>query len=125
MNGFRMPLFLTMLCLTGMAAIADDKPTVRLEFRRAEEKPMEGLTEAMAPNGKDKIYLHKAADLTNEDVASVKVGESRSGSPELRLTFTKEGAENEKALNGAPGQTTCHPRRWKSDHRAHTPGSAF
>src|SRR5439155_25881752 len=45
----------------------DEKPKVKIEFRRAETKPADGLTEAAVPGGKEKIYLHKTPDLTNED----------------------------------------------------------
>jgi preprotein translocase subunit SecD len=100
MSGSTVPLFLATLCLTGLLADdkPNDKPAIRVEFRRAEEKPGDGLTEATAPLLKDKIYLHKTADLTNEDIAEVKRGENEFG-PTLWFTFTQAGAKKMATLS--------------------------
>ncbi len=80
---------------TGLApARPDEKPKVKIEFRRAETKAAEGLTEATVPGQKEKIYLHKAADATNEDIAEAKVGvDGRTLDPAIEVRFTKEGAK--------------------------------
>ena len=70
----------------------DKKPRVRLEFRRAETKPAEGLTEATEMGPGVKVYLRKMADITNEDVAEARVAEAALGRPALEFIFTKEGA---------------------------------
>jgi preprotein translocase subunit SecD len=67
------------------------KPRIRLEFRRAETKPAEGLTEATEAGTGTKVYLHKAPDLTNEDVAEARVADA-FGRPAIEFVFTKEGA---------------------------------
>jgi preprotein translocase subunit SecD len=77
----------------------DDKPKVKIEFRRAETKAAEGLTEATVPGSKQKIYLHKAADLTNADVAEATVGEDAGKKPTLDIKFTKEGVKKAATLS--------------------------
>ncbi len=81
------------------SAQADEPVKAKLEFRRAETKPAEGLTEAMVLGQKDKIYLHKAAELTEADVAEVRVGMDRFSDPCIDITFTKKGAEKMAKLS--------------------------
>jgi preprotein translocase subunit SecD len=75
-----------------LPAVADDAPKARVEFRRAETAPAPGLTEAVVAGTKDKVYLHKAADLTGADVASAKVG-GTAGARTIDLTFTPAGGK--------------------------------
>jgi preprotein translocase subunit SecD len=88
---------LFLACLAGMGQVptigASDNPKVKVEFRRAETEPAPGLTEATEVGTKQKIYLHKEADLTNEDLADVHSGKDSSGKPVIEVTFTKEGAK--------------------------------
>lgn len=69
-----------------------DKPAVKLELRRAEKEPAEGLTEATVEGSKDKVYLHKTAELTNDDIAKAEVSEDERKQPCISITFTKEGS---------------------------------
>src|SRR5262245_10763329 len=77
-----------------------EKPKIKFELRRAETKPADGLTPAEVPGGKDKIYLHKASDVTNEDVASASVGVSpQTFKPVIEILFTKDGAKKVEKLS--------------------------
>src|SRR5258708_2783790 len=62
---------------------------VKIEFRRAETAAREGLTEATV--GGMKIYLHKSAEIANEDIADARATVDGKGAPEVEITFTKEG----------------------------------
>ena len=62
---------------TAWADKPDDKPKVKIEFRRAETKPAEGLVEAAVPGSKEKIYLHKEADATSADIPRHRESTSR------------------------------------------------
>jgi len=75
----------------------DEKRRVKVEFRKAETKPADGLTEAKAQGREEKIYLHKKAELTNEDIAEARPAEA-AGAPALEIIFTKEGSKKIAAL---------------------------
>jgi len=84
------------------AARPDEKeqPKIKFELRRAETKPADGLTPAEVPGAKDKIYLHKTSDVTNEDVASASVGVSpQTFKPVIEILFTKDGAKKVEKLS--------------------------
>jgi preprotein translocase subunit SecD len=68
------------------------KPTLKVEFRRAEHRPAEGLTEAAVAGTTEKVYLHKSADATNEDIAEAYAGVDSLRKPTVEITFTKKGA---------------------------------
>lgn len=91
------------LCLGYMTlALADkpdDKHRVKIEFRRAETTPGEGLTEATVPGTRNKVYLHKSADATNEDIAKARPIEDTRKNPAIEITFTKEGAKKMAKLS--------------------------
>jgi preprotein translocase subunit SecD len=80
----------------GMTAVAsekpDEKPAVKVEIRRAEKEKADGLTEATVEGTKEKVYLHKTAELTNADIAEAKV-EGTDKNLEIRVTLTKAGGE--------------------------------
>ncbi len=71
----------------------DDKPKVKVEIRRAESKKAEGLIEAKIEGTQKKVYLHKAADATNADIASARVIEDEFKLVSIEIVFTKEGAK--------------------------------
>ncbi len=71
---------------------ADDAPA-KVEIRRAETKAAEGLTEANVVGSESKIYLHKEAELSGADIASVGVTTDKEGAPAVEMTLTKEGAK--------------------------------
>jgi preprotein translocase subunit SecD len=76
----------------------DEKPKVKIEIRRAETKAADGLTEATVAGTTEKVYLHKAADATNEDVAEARVvGDGEKSA--IEVVFTKEGAKKMAALS--------------------------
>jgi preprotein translocase subunit SecD len=87
-------VFLALLCCTVQAdpKKADAKPRIKLEFRRAESKAADGLTEKTVEGSKTKVYLHKTADATNEDVAQASVATDDQERPTIEITFTKQGA---------------------------------
>jgi preprotein translocase subunit SecD len=61
----------------------------KVELRRAESKPAEGLVEAKIEGSDTKIYLHKTADLTNDDIAGASVTDDKT--PAIEVIFTKDG----------------------------------
>jgi preprotein translocase subunit SecD len=82
-----------LLCCAALApwAASADKPAVKVEFRRAEVKPAEGLTEATVSGTEQKVYLHKVAELTNEDIAGASVVTDKSKASVVDVELTKEG----------------------------------
>jgi preprotein translocase subunit SecD len=100
---FTTALCLAAIWLSGTAATADDKPkdkpAVKVEFRRAEKAAAEGLTEATVEGSKEKIYLHKTAELTNDDIAEVKASEDSQKQPSISITLTKDGAAKMKKIS--------------------------
>lgn len=83
---------------------ADDPktpPKVKVEFRRVEQNPGEGLTEAIDPSTSEKIYLHKKVELDNSDIASARYEFYRFqeiDNHNADISFTKEGAKKIEAL---------------------------
>jgi preprotein translocase subunit SecD len=78
-----------LLCCVTLAAwaAAADKPAVKVEFRRAEVKPAEGLTEATVKGTEQKVYLHKVAELTNDDITGAGViADKKATVVEVELT---------------------------------------
>jgi len=67
------------------------KPEVKVEIRRAEAEPADGLTEAIVAGTNQKVYLHNKADVTNEDIADAKVIFVEDKYPAIEITFTKAG----------------------------------
>ncbi len=92
------------LCLDCVPAAADGpdgKPRAKVEVRRAETEPGEGLTEAAVVGTTDKAYLHASPDATGEHVAEARATEDDAGHPAIEVTFTKEGAKKMAALSEA------------------------
>ena len=83
-------------CVTPLGA---QKPTVKVEFRRAETKPAPGLTEATVPDTTEKVYLHKTADATNADIAEARADVDAAQQPYVLITFTKDGARKMAKLS--------------------------
>ncbi len=86
-------------CFAGAAEAAADKPAekqprVKVEFRRAETQPAEGLTESTVAGTTDKVYVHKMADVTTQDIAEARLVEDCGfGMPAIEFIFTTEGAK--------------------------------
>jgi preprotein translocase subunit SecD len=69
------------------------KPSVTVEFRRAENQPAEGLSEATVAGTTQMVYLHKSADATNVDIAEARAAVDNQQKPVVEITFTEEGAK--------------------------------
>jgi len=102
MSAFARSFAVGALCLAWVCPVAAEKPpekaTVKVEFRRAEKEPAEGLAEATVEGTKDKVYLHKTAEITNADIAEARAAEDTTGKPVVAITLTKEGAKKMRAL---------------------------
>jgi preprotein translocase subunit SecD len=86
-----LPLVLSWWTVWILAARSAPAPEVKVELRRAESKPADGLTEAKIAGTDQKVYLHKEAEITNEDIAEAKVITDERKDPAIEITFTKEG----------------------------------
>ena len=73
------------------AAQPAEKSGVTFELRRAEGEPAEGLTEATVAGTKEKVYLHKEAALTNQDIAQARATTDVEGKPAVGITLTEGG----------------------------------
>lgn len=91
--------FFVGVAATAWAGKLDDKPKGKLEIRRAETKPANGLTEATVAGTRDKVYLHKQVELTNADIAKAVAGMDQALDPAIDIEFTKEGARKMAALS--------------------------
>ena len=66
---------LAVACLGLSIPIAQARPDekkVVVEFRAAETKPADGLTEALVAGTTQKVYIPKKSDATTEDIAQAK-----------------------------------------------------
>lgn len=77
-----------------LPGFAQDAAKARVELRRADSAPAEGLVEAVVAGSMTKVYLHKAAGLTGADIASAKVAGGA-----VELTFTDAGAKKAARLS--------------------------
>lgn len=71
----------------------------RMELRRAETEPAEGLVEATVLGTDRKVYLHKTAELTAKDIQNVRAGGDAQGKPTIEITFTAAGAKKMARLS--------------------------
>ena len=55
-----------------LAVPQSNQSSVRIEVRIAEEKPAEGLTEAIAKNTGERVYLHTDVIITNKDMVEAR-----------------------------------------------------
>jgi len=69
-----------------------ETPPVKIEFRRAEDKPGPGLTEASVASTGGKVYLHDRVELSNADIARARVKKGLVG-PVVEVKLTEEGAK--------------------------------
>ena len=97
----------------------DAPPHVRVEFRRAESEPAEGLEEATVPSTGKKVYLHKEAEITNRDLAGARVTLDVRMEPAVEVRFTEGGRKKMARLSERQllkplailvnGQVVCAP----------------
>ena len=69
-----------------------ETPRVKIEFRRAEDQPGPGLTEAGVADSDRKVYLHGPAELSNADIARARVKKGLVG-PVVEVKLTEDGAK--------------------------------
>jgi hypothetical protein len=69
------------------------KPSIIVEFRRAENQPGEGLTEATIAGTTQKVYVRQSSDATNEDIAEARAALDDQQHPAVEITFTEAGAK--------------------------------
>lgn len=81
-----------------LPVFADEKPKTKVEFRRAETAAAKGLIEATVAGTKDKVYLHKTADLVTADLASAAVA-GEANNLTIEITFTEAGAKKAAKLS--------------------------
>jgi preprotein translocase subunit SecD len=96
-----------------------DSPRVKVEFRRAESIPAPGLEEVTVPGTTKKVYLHKQAALTDQDIAEARPTQDVRLEPAVDVRFTREGREKMAKLSeqqlGKPlailvnGKLVCAP----------------
>jgi preprotein translocase subunit SecD len=84
---------LCFLCAISIWAGEGRQETAKVEFRRAEEKAAEGLTEATVEGTKRKVYLNKVADATNADIKSALEVEDNEKKPVVAIFLTKDGVK--------------------------------
>ncbi|MBY0515059.1 MAG: hypothetical protein K2P78_14295 [Gemmataceae bacterium] len=89
-----------MVGVAGAAAAAErpddkDNPRAKVEFRRAEAKPADGLKAATVAGTDKKVYLHPTAELTEADVAGATVGDG----PSVDVALTAAGAKKLEKLS--------------------------
>ena len=101
MTSLSRTVLLLLVCFAGVPASADEPPKktrAKVEFRRAEERAADGLTEATVPGSNNKVYLHKAAELTTDDIAEVRATKDNLDLLAIEFIFTKEGAKRFEKL---------------------------
>ena len=76
------------------------EPAVKVEFRRAQWEPGEGLTAASVPGTDRTVYMADEAELTNADIASAKAALAEDGRHYvIDVTMTDKGAAKLKELS--------------------------
>ena len=91
-----------LLVLTGTLEVQEKKSasSAKIEFRRVETQPAEGLIEADGPKNSEKIYLHKKVELDNKDISSALPDfDPMTRDFLVHLTFTDEGAKKMAAFS--------------------------
>lgn len=86
-------------CGQASASEVAGRPAAKLEFRRAETQHANGLIKVAAMPTGQTLYLHKAADITNSDVAEARVVNGDSETAAVRVKFTKAGAHKMAVLS--------------------------
>lgn len=81
-----------------LPGLTQEAQKTRVELRRAETAPADGLVEAVVVGSGEKVYLHKAAALTGADIASAKATGGATD-PAVDLTFTEAGAKKMAKLS--------------------------
>ena len=76
-----------------------EKTKGKVEFRRAETTPADGLIEAIVPGTNQKVYLRKDVEATNDDFAKVRAAVDDRGAPAIEINFTKVGAKKMAKLS--------------------------
>jgi len=86
-------LLSTLVCYAAQSRVVNQS-NVKFELRLAEKMPADGLDEATIENSNEKIYLHKEAIVTSEDLIDARVASGLSNRYfEIHITFNSQGAE--------------------------------
>lgn len=81
-------------------------PSVRIEFRVAEEQPIAGLTPVPhEPGSPSTVYVRPEIIVSNSDIESANATKDDFGRPAVRLTLSEDG---QKKLNAA---ATANPMK--------------
>lgn len=70
----------------------DDKNRAKVEVRRAEAAPADGLTAAKVAGTNTTVYLHRAAELNETDIEGARAA-GDVNDPSIEVTLTKDGAK--------------------------------
>lgn len=85
-----------------LAVPQSNQSRVKIEFRIAQEKPAEGLTEAIAKDTGNRVYLQRDVILSNKDMVEARVvadpDRDKRRIAELARIFNKEAREIEKEI---------------------------
>lgn len=84
------------ICLgQGVVFLQAPHQKIRVELHWAEMALSKGLTEARVPKTGERLYLHKEALITNEDIIEAQAVEDPyiKGGYKVNLVFTKKAAE--------------------------------
>ena len=76
-------------------------PSVRIEFRVAEEQPGTGLTPVATNDYPPTLYLHSDVAVSNGDIHGAKAGRDDLGLPTVTLELTEAGAAKLQAVTSA------------------------
>ena len=85
--------FICSSCSTGPDGPAKLSPSAKVELRFAEMKPGPGLRKAPLLGGKERVFLHDRAELTERDIAEVAIDRTQVGPPWIVIWFCPSGAE--------------------------------
>ena len=103
MASSRFKMFLALACLAWLPHARAEAPPRntrhKVEFRRAEREPAEGLTAAAVLMPPRRVYLHEAADATDEDIAEARAVLDRRSHPAVLIRFTEDGAKKMTQLS--------------------------
>jgi SecD/SecF fusion protein len=83
---------MVVVTLTGCATMPREEASVSVEFRPAAQSPGPGLTEMMATESAQPVYVSGNVLLSNDSVKSARMVSSPYG-PQIEIVFTKAGTE--------------------------------
>ena len=96
MGSFRLGGVAAAVCLGVLTPFGVARPDekVTVEFKRAETKPADGLTEATIEGTNRKVYLPKKADATHADIAKASVEFDPNMKPVIDILVEDEARQH-------------------------------